>query len=324
MEFQLPLHPTEIATLLDNPTHWLRSVVQFKWSVAERELYRIRILLIGKNQRDRGDIRHDIDELWKGRKTTKLRPYKKALTEVRDAYSAMKDDRNTITHGNIEFTEMTGKVHVADLQLDSDITRTNMHRPGHATMSRSGKRVAQNAAALREINQKADRLLNAIYTLWRQINPRYEFSSKLRIDNASDPSIRFENGEKEITVSGEYNLSDVLATEPVYDYVCKACGWQCIANPSQNPHCCDTAMIQFTWKECPEPECDQAAIKNGTMCWHMALAEHYENGGAPVWEMRIPNARKKLREMLKQADLYDKDDLVIKTDFSNQTKYWWV
>ena len=324
MNFLLPFQPNNTATLLDNSTHWLRSAIHFKWSIAELEMYRIRVTLIGDSKQGKAYIGRDIEALWKARKNTRMRPLKNELTDVHNAYLNIRDDRNTLVHGNIEFPDPSTDLHVPDARFPAVGQRSRFHKPGRAVMTKEGREVPQNADALREVNGKAEQLLQAIYAMWLAIDPRFKGESNRRIYNASDPGIGFgPNGEKTDRVQFEFNLSDVLKHEGISNYVCNVCGWRCVANPSQEPTHCDTLMVPFTWKECPE--CDIVAIENGPACWHMILAEYYENGEPPfAFTVRLSG----VKAVLEQAISEGADDLILEIPIissgQSQVRHTWV
>lgn len=287
MEFWLPLHPKNTATLLDNSTHWLRSAIQFKWSVAEREIYRIRTELIGESRDGRGYIGRDIKDMWKEtkKKNTKVRLYKNELLEVRSAHARIVDDRNTIVHGNIEIIPQTNEFHVPDSGVSMTSGFIPFYRSGRVVMVRSENNVHQNSIALREINEKADQLLSAIYSMWIAMDPRYGgVDGNIRIDSASSPDIGFgPNGEKIARITGEFNLRDILNLE---------------------------GMSHDIRKECPE--CDIIAIENGPACWHMAMADYYENGVSCTLTARLS-----IEHLLEQLNEVGADNLVL--EFSPDT-----
>ena len=322
MEFSLSMQPSNVATMLDNSTHWLRSAIQWKWSIAEREMYRIRVSLIGENNRKRADIRRDIDDMWKARKSTKMRQFKDTLSDVRSAYKNVVDDRNTIVHGNIEFPDVRTDLHVPDARVSTDSPTYRFYNPGDAVMVRGDNRVPQNADALREVNKKADQLLQSIYAMWIAIDPTYVIESDLAIHDATPDSIGFgPNGEKQTHVSAKFSLSDVLKHEEVSHYNCNTCGWMCKANPSQEPMCCNERMVAFTWKQCPE--CEIAAIDNGPACWHMRMAEYYENGGHPPDIVRFTLDLSVLRHCIDLANQAGANDLVCELKIgTTQIKIW--
>lgn len=240
MEFWLPLRPKNTATLLDNSTHWLRSAIQFKYSVAEREIYRIRADLIGESRDGKGYIDRDIKDMWKAtkKKNTKVRFYKNELSEVRSAHARIVDDRNTIVHGNIEILPQNNEFHIPDSGGSMTSGFIPFYRPGRVVMVRGENNVHQNSIALREINEKADQLLSAIYSMWIAMDPRYGVSGNIRIDSASSPDIGFgPNGEKIARIKGEFNLMDILNLEGTSHDIRKEC-----------------------------PECDIVATENGPAC----------------------------------------------------------
>ena len=240
----------------------------------------MRVSLIGENKGKRADIRRDIDDMWDARKSTKMRPFKDILKDVRSAHKDLVNDRNTIVHGNIEFPAVHTDIHIPDVRFSTDPQRFRFYNPGDAVMVRQGNRVPQKADALREVNKKADHLLQSIYAMWIAIDPMYVMESDLAIHDATSDSIAFgPNGEKQTHMSGKFSLSDVLKHEEVSDYRCNTCRRICHANPSQEPVCCNERMVAFTWKQCPE--CEIVAIDNGPACWHMRMAKYYENGGTP-------------------------------------------
>ena len=285
MEFLLPFHPKNTATLLDNSTHWLRSAIQFKWSIAEHEIYRIRTALIGESRDRRGYISRDIKDLWKARRSKKVRSYEHELSEVRSAHERIVDDRNTIVHGNIEILPQSNEFYVPDSRVSMTSDLIPFYRPGRVVMVRGENNVDQNAIALRGINEKADQLLSAIYSMWIALDPRYEVEGEIRIDSASSPDIGFgPNAEKTARIARGFNLSDV---------------------PNQE------GTDQGVGKECPE--CNIAAIENGQMCSHMAMADYYENGRSLILTVQIPEAR----SMLEQLNQVGANDLIL--EFSLDT-----
>ena len=311
MEFWLPLHPKNTATLLDNSTHWLRSAIQFKWSIAEHEIYRIRTVLIGESRDERGYISRDVKDLWKARKSKDVRSYENELSNVKIAYDRIVDDRNTIIHGNLDILPQIDEFYVPDLRASATSGFIPFYRPGRVVMVREEKEVSQNAVVLREINEKADQLLFAIYAMWIAMDPRYGVEVNRRIDSASSPDIGFgPNGEKTARFTGRFNLRDILNLEGTSHYICKICDQTYIANPSQEPVCCNVQMVKLIWKECPE--CDIVAIENGPSCWHMAMADYYENGVSRTFTVRLS-----IEYLIEQLNQVGADNLVL--EFSPAT-----
>ena len=64
-KFQFHLHSKMVDRMLDNATHHLRSAIQFKRSVAEREVCQLRILPGDKNERDSSHLECDVKALKK-------------------------------------------------------------------------------------------------------------------------------------------------------------------------------------------------------------------------------------------------------------------
>lgn len=259
MEFLLPFHPKNTTTLLDNSTHWLRSAIQFKWSIAEHEIYRIRTALIGESRDRRGYISRDIKDLWKVRKSKKVRSYEHELSNVKNVYDRIVDDRNTIVHGNIEILPQSNEFYVPGSRVSMTSDLIPFYRPGRVVMVRGENNVDQNAIALRGINEKADQLLSAIYSMWIAMDPWFGVEGELRINSASSPDIGFgPNLEKAARIVGGFNLSDILNQEGIDHGIRKEC-----------------------------PECSVVATEDGPACWHMAMADYCENGVSRTLTIRL-------------------------------------
>ena len=307
MDFQLMLGPAHTATLIDNSTHWLRSAVLFKWSRAELALFGVRKFLVETPPKVRSaDLTKDIEALWKARKSTSLRRYREELSAVRSAYQALKEDRHTLVHGRVEVADWSHTVVHNDPSTHTQSFLGN--EPGSVEMVRHGHRIPQTAVALRPIAAKAEALLLAIRKLEVALDPTFVIEGRLQISEDSAPEFHFGEGRRAIEIKNKVNMSQVLQTEEVNDYRCATCGWMCKANPSQLPECCGSPMIAFAWKACPE--CSQAAIENGSACWHMRLAQYFGEGGDLQHEFTFP---KFMRQLLSQFSdgLHEDDSLHI-------------
>ncbi len=287
MEFSLPIQPQGSATLLDNPTHWLRSVVQFKWSIAERELHRFRISVAGKDPAEKADMRRDLETLWREkRKDAALRPLIPLLSSVRDAYKDVVDERNTLVHGSIELDDFSCELHVPDASQSVSGPSLPFHKPGTVVMARGQMRLTQDAKTLRDVNVKMDALLQSIYELWVASDPVLNVEVNAKITEATPSNIGFDSqGKKEATFSGSVKLQQILATESVDHYACSMCRYICYAKSSDEPVHCGLPMTRLVWTECPE--CDIVAVENGQMCWHMQMSRYYERDDEPLVQINF-------------------------------------
>lgn len=291
-EFQFMLHPCAIDQLLDNATHHLHSVIQFKWSVAEREIHRMMVIMGIKDEGSKAQIERDTKDLRRN-KSSATKPYRNQIQKVHAAVFNVNDDRNTLTHGRIEIPPITlPPIHIV-LSESSPLQEARFARPGTMSMTRRGKIIPLTANELRSINRKMDDLLAAIYDLGVAINPTIQITMKVEISDASDPGIHFGGGKKEADITGRATIDQVLSKEPLNHYRCSTCGWLCRANPSQMPEHCGVPMLTFLWHECPE--CDTPTIDGVQMCFHSILSRHYRTGEPLRLTINIGNAEQVIR-----------------------------
>lgn len=139
-EFQFLLHPKIVDRMLDNATHHLRRAIQFKWSVAEREVRQLRVILGGKKESDSSYLERDVKTLKKNN-ILDIQSHRNTILKLHEPYLNPEADRQTLTHGSL----MTSKngippMHVVNGEPTSSHW-SQIYRPSTMVMTRHGKNI---------------------------------------------------------------------------------------------------------------------------------------------------------------------------------------
>ena len=323
MRFTLALHSENVSNLLSNSSHWLRGMIQLKWSLAENDVFQILEQLSERRPTDNANIKpslqHDMAHMRKKSKDPQsvVYNYKDEVSQTWEAYRNVKKDRDTLTHGNIETPNMSGGLDIPDASISVSSPMEPMYKPGKAAMINGRHRVSLDPISLRMVNEKMDRLLRAVRSMWTAVDPTFVFEVKLEISNASDPSIGWDQyGTKKKTVRNTFKLSQIMNQDPISHYRCSSCGTICRSKSGDDSvtcHSCGIRMTELKWRECPE--CDVADIEGGSACWHMMTLRHFENGEGMHLNFVIPIDS--IRRAIEAPDQVSGGNLQVTVDLNN-------
>ena len=271
--------PDTIAKMIEPRTHYLRSVVEQKWSLVERavgyigpgiEKYLGQTDPRRRREHQLGDEIRRLTRMVKRQEGTKLRTLVENMAE---RIEKARRKRNTLTHGEL----ITAPTILPELKVEVGRNKETelspaIQGPLKMILRRNNTEVEVNSKELKKMNTEVEGVLKCLYAVYKELGMTgVTLSTKVRIEG--DESIHFGGGQQEVTEITTVDIEDVYKTEPREAYECMMCG--------------KVGSYQFA-REChgmiPTPvETEDCMICNKTYakdkrCEHLAEAEKYMKG----------------------------------------------
>lgn len=167
----------------DLATHYLRSLIELKWCFGEKVVaiilkeinrqYKLGIKNSKPNSKPR--IGRDFRDLCKAiRKIPKFKKSEGIILELEKIFEIIRDERNTLVHGELIFEESSLELNVLDSSKDYITPLTPFHTPKIAMRNqmnnKEDKIIPQEQDELRSIDKRFDKFLELMRELATELN----------------------------------------------------------------------------------------------------------------------------------------------------------
>lgn len=231
--------------------HFLRSMIELKWTMAEQEIGRIKRRLAGEPWR--GDskswIDHDSKALVKLAKKKGDPEEHKSAVKIRELVCKSRLLRNSLVHGRILMSARGTTFHVKD----SSKNQASGSMPigtGPLIMRHESTMVEFTEEGLRPIHRDVEALLQAIYEMLILCEMDYmHFSGTISLEGSKNPDLHFGEGRRTVDVSKTIRARDIQKLNPLKQYECQVCG-EISPLPEQTAACHGQPPIQMEPEFC--------------------------------------------------------------------------
>lgn len=201
-----------VATLMDDESHRLRSVIQLKWSIAEHELSKVAEHLKAPGSTIRNTFKDKFRAIYK---SALQGGAKKIVDEMHPLFHRLANQRNILTHGNLHAPQSNTTLHVEG----GGDARTPFTPFFQGTLSMHGRRendvVSLDRKTLQKIDAEIDNFLNMVVELLTALDLD-EMMITAHIQIHGDPNITIgTKGERSLTWNSTVRIRDVWKQPPV-------------------------------------------------------------------------------------------------------------
>ena len=278
--------PMTFGRSVDPGAHYLKSVIELKWALAERALISILVAKqprLTAEQRKRKGFVSALEEVVKKARKWGGKEAAEAAKKISRFKGRPRDERNALAHGKLTVEGIRNTLQVGPGK--QNMTGIEPVLQGAVTMALEEKsaKVVLDQESLRAMNKEVDELLAGIGKLYEALGlEKVRIRTTMRIENESHPNLSFAPDQvvKQTMVEKEVNLSELYKMPETRNYECQECGaigvWEFAAR------CHGKEPVEVQTEHCPVCCKVYNTVK---VCEHLAIARRYEGGDEAPWHM---------------------------------------